>query len=223
MIIAIIPDVHGSHHWEKIIPIQDQFDKIIFFGDYFDAWKNEWPDQILNFCKILKLRKENPKVDILWGNHETSYFLSEHCSGYQPIHDIDIFNILKKNQFHLRASAIYDGFIFSHAGISKEWMKCAGIQNPEEINNLFMEHPNYFRWVGPDGYGDNLNESPLWIRIPSLLKTAIENYDQVVGHSENIKLQWIKSKQNTNILCIDSREHSNLIRLDTQTKQFNLL
>ena len=51
--IISIPDVHGSHKWEivKSIP-QDNYDYIVFHGDYFDSWENDWPDQGENFKAI---------------------------------------------------------------------------------------------------------------------------------------------------------------------------
>ena len=33
--IAIIPDVHGRQFWKDVIPRKDEFEKIIFLGDYF--------------------------------------------------------------------------------------------------------------------------------------------------------------------------------------------
>ena len=43
--ILSVPDVHGSHEWEvvKNLP-KDSYDYIVFHGDYFDSWENEWPD-----------------------------------------------------------------------------------------------------------------------------------------------------------------------------------
>lgn len=43
--ILVMPDVHGSHQWEvvKSIP-KEAYDYIVFIGDYFDTWQNEWPD-----------------------------------------------------------------------------------------------------------------------------------------------------------------------------------
>ena len=221
MKICVIPDVHQSTHWKKVDI--DAVDKVIFLGDYFDCWNNKWPDQLNNFNAIIHLKKKNmDKVDILFGNHDTSYFLNEQCSGYQFNKAMDIEEALKNACQCMQVVAIYDGWLFSHAGVSYRWMKCAGIKSVEEINKLFIEKPDYFRWVGPDAYGDNENEGCLWIRIPSLIKTAVKGYNQVVGHTEASPLRFrTSSYSKTKILCIDSRDHSNIIELNTETGTFD--
>jgi len=218
MKLAIISDIHQSTHWKKIIPRANEFDKIIFLGDYFDCFKNKWPHQMNNFLDIIKFKKNNiEKVDLLWGNHETSYLLDERCSGYQHDHCFDIEEILKKNKDQFEIVSIYDNWIFAHGGISEIWMKCAGIKDINEINQLFKEKPNYFRHVGPDAYGDNPNEGPLWIRPFSLLINAIPEYNQCVGHTEH-KEPMIKQTQSSIIVFSDTREHNYLTIIDTEHK-----
>ena len=220
MKICVIPDIHQSTHWKKVDI--DSVDKVIFLGDYFDCWENKWPDQIDNFKAIIRLKKRNVgKVDVLFGNHDTSYFLNDQCSGYQPDHTIDIEKAIKDARQYMQAVSIYDGWIFSHAGVSYKWMKCAGIKSVAEINQLFNEKPDYFRWVGPNSYGDNENEGCLWIRVPALMRTAVKGYNQVVGHSEMQDLVLRASPYSkAKILCIDSHDHSNIIELNTETGQF---
>jgi predicted MPP superfamily phosphohydrolase len=224
MKICVIPDVHGSHHWEKIVPKKDNYDKIVFMGDYFDEWTNVWPDQMMNFCKILKFKKDYDKVDILWGNHDTSYFLKEHCSGFQPLHKIEICSMLNRNQFHLRSIVEYDGWLFAHGGVSEQWMKKCGIKDIHNINNLFMERPNFFRWVGPNSFGNNLAEGPFWIRPEALIKTAVAGYNQVLGHTElSDSPKSLKSDNDTTLLFIDSNNHDHIIELETTTNDFKLI
>jgi hypothetical protein len=103
-------------------------------------------------------------------------------------------------------------------------MRHAKIENVNEINQLFNERPDFFRWVGPDNYGNNANEGPLWIRPESLYKTSVKGYNQIVGHSEVDSLGYKKSPcSGMNVLCIDSRTHENIILLDTETGEFNIL
>ena len=44
MKITVIPDVHGTHHWEEAKASKD--DRIVFMGDYVDSWDNRQPDQM---------------------------------------------------------------------------------------------------------------------------------------------------------------------------------
>ena len=76
MKITVIPDVHGTHHWEKavITPEAASSDHIVFIGDYVDSWDNMQPDQMENLQAILDFRKSNPdKVTVLMGNHDLAY------------------------------------------------------------------------------------------------------------------------------------------------------
>jgi hypothetical protein len=223
MIVAVIPDVHGTNLWEQIIPLKKQYDKIIILGDLVDNWINKWPDQLENLYRIFKFKRDNPKkVDLLLGNHCTSYILAEHCSGFQPQHEFDIWETYNKNKSLYEIVAIYDNWIFSHAGVSKIWMNLCGIKEPTEINQLFKERPNFFRWVGPNGYGRNNSEGPLWIR-ENLIQCNIENYNQVVGHTELRKDNWPTVLHGINfeeIIYIDTNDHDCFLELDTQTKSY---
>ena len=89
MRILIVPDVHGSHELEraKSFP-EDSYDFIVFLGDYFDSWENEWPDQGENFVRICDFVRENrDRRKMLIGNHDWSYISKGQrggsCSGHQ--------------------------------------------------------------------------------------------------------------------------------------------
>ena len=220
MKIAIITDIHGSTYWRVVMKMVDKFDKIIFLGDYFDAWINRWPEQMNNACDIITFKKSFPqKVDLCWANHDTSYYLDEQCSGYQFEYAIDIKEFFKKHKDQLEIVYIYDEWIFSHAGISAKWMSCAGIKTIEEINMLFKKYPDYFRWVGPDGFGNNPNEGPLWIRPESLITNAVKNYNQVVGHTELQDGPKIISKNKLKFVFTDTRKHNHLTIVNTETNE----
>ena len=72
--IAIISDVHGRQFWKDVIPRKDEFEKIIFLGDYLDPYGFEGISNLNaldNFKEILEFKKENiDKVVLLIGNHK---------------------------------------------------------------------------------------------------------------------------------------------------------
>ena len=220
MKIAIITDIHGTTYWRHAQNIIDQYDKFIFLGDYFDSWIPEWPEQMNNACNIIIFKKQFPdKIDLCWANHDTSYYLNERCSGYQFDHAIEIKDFFNKNKELLNVVYIYNNWIFSHAGLSAEWMFCSGIKDPEEINMLFKKRPNFFRWVGPDGYGNNPNEGPLWIRPESLLNNAIKNYNQAVGHTELKDNPKVIIRNDLKYVFTDTGEHNYFAIVDTKTNE----
>ena len=172
-----------------------------------------------NAEEIISFKKKHPdKVCLCWSNHAVSYFLNERCSGYQWEHALLINQYYCKNKDFFKAVFIFDNWIFSHAGISKYWFKATACKSLKDINQLFNERVDFFRWVGPDSYGNNLNEGPFWIRPPSLLESAYNGYNQVIGHTEELDnpKEYIL-KNNEIIVSIDSKTHDGIIELNTKT------
>ena len=129
--ILSVPDVHGSHEWEvvKTLP-EDSYDFIVFHGDYFDSWENEWPDQGENFKNICDfVRKDTEHRKLLIGNHDWSYLSQsregQNCSGHQSGSIYSEGKITVIRELLLGARDILelafecDGWVFSHAGFSK--------------------------------------------------------------------------------------------------------
>jgi len=221
--IAVICDIHQSIFWKKIIDQKDDYDKIVFLGDEFDSWENTWPFQMNNAQEIISFKKNNPdKVDLCWSNHAISYFLDERCSGYQNIRAVKIKEFYEKYKNLYNAIYVYDNWIFSHGGVSAEWMKCCGIKNINEINQLFIEKPSLFKWVGPDGFGNNANEGPYWIRPEALINNSVADYNQVSGHTENLQPRIVRKLNNIFVFC-DTPEHNYLTVIDTNTDEIEFV
>ena len=219
MKVAVVSDVHQTDYWRKIISQKDDFDKIIFLGDEFDCWDNRWPFQMNNAEDIVSFKKNSPeKVDLCWSNHAISYFLDERCSGYQNEHARDIKDFYNKYQELFNPIYIYDNWIFSHAGVSAKWMTSCGINDINQINQLFTDDPDYFRWIGPDGYGNNANEGPLWIRPDALVNNYVTGYNQVAGHTEYTQPRIIRKADQIFVFC-DTPDHNYLTVLDTRSNE----
>ena len=126
--ILSIPDVHGTHCWEtaKTIP-RENYDYIVFHGDYFDSWENEWPDQGENFTSICSfVREDREHRKLLLGNHDWSYLSGTRngsCSGHQNSRVLQIRNLLTQNLDIIDLAFECDGWVFSHAGFSSTWVK----------------------------------------------------------------------------------------------------
>lgn len=199
MKILAVGDTHGRTNWKQIVA-NNTFDKIIFIGDYFDTHDDISPEQQKNnFKEIIAYKKQNvDNVELLIGNHDFHYLkgISEHYSGYQASQYFDFQELLQeaiKLDF-LKICHIHNNFLFVHAGITKTWCynHDIDISNLESsINELFKYTPQSFCFrVGANFsmYGDDICQSPIWVRPRSLYIDKIDNYIQVVGHTIQDKL-----------------------------------
>lgn len=143
MKVLVIPDVHGTHCWEVAKEKINEVDKVVFLGDYFDSWTNEWPDQGENFKNICEFARANPdKVSLNWGNHDWSYMsgtrFGGNCSGHQHNHIGEIRALLTMNKDILNVATEIDDIVFSHAGFTKTWVK----DMKQHLHMIFDEYPD---------------------------------------------------------------------------------
>ena len=89
---------------------------------------------------------------------------------------------MKKFQICKRVGDIY----CTHAGISKTFLNRFGIaedDNMEDnLNDLFRYKPLSFKFCGTDDAGNDVTQSPIWIRPKSLHEDSIDK-TQIVGHT----------------------------------------
>jgi predicted phosphohydrolase len=210
MKIVALGDTHGRDIWKTIVKIENDFDKFIFIGDYFDTRDDiNASIQIQNFKEILEFKKENPdKVVLLIGNHDFHYLkgCGETYSGYQQYANMDINEVLQPavTSGHLQICYVYDNLIFSHAGLTNTWCETNEIDlyNIEEsVNTTFMKKMEAFRFEygeNLDRSGDDVTQSPIWVRIPSLLKDMVKGFTYIIGHTTIKELHMAN-----NIIAID--------------------
>ena len=195
----VIGDIHGRDIWKSIVA-QENPDRVIFIGDYFDSFNIPGIDQIHNFKEIVEYKKTSGKeVILLVGNHDFHYMnVGETYSGFQPALKFDIGMVLKENMEHLQMAYSFDKFLCTHAGVSSafmdRWFKntwnCDNLV--EKLNETFTYSPFIFRFNGWDPYGDDVVQSPIWIRTRSLLisnrkrgKDSIKGrFIQIIGHTQ---------------------------------------
>jgi hypothetical protein len=199
MKLVAIGDIHGRNIWQQIVE-QEQPNTVVFVGDYFDSHDTPGVDQMYNFKNIIQWKLDNPqcKVIMLVGNHDYHYMpecRNETYSGFQEVLYFEIARLLEENRHHLQMAFKYDDLVFSHAGVSPEFLldNNWGDQDMVEfINDLWYFRPHKFRFAHSeyeysDQYGDNTFQSPLWIRPKSLMKACQDikkTMIQVVGHTE---------------------------------------
>jgi predicted phosphodiesterase len=194
----VLGDTHGRSHWKHIVASENP-DRVIFIGDYFDSFDNTAVEQMHNFKEIIDWKQSGQsEVIILIGNHDYHYMrgVSQYYSGYQSGARPAIEQLLEDNKQHLQMAYGMNGFIFTHAGVSYDWLKIHGYDNESNlidwINDMWKYKPNVFGFAGRDPYGDSTISSPIWIRPYSLQKanrdTLRDQFIQVVGHTTQGKI-----------------------------------
>lgn len=216
MKIIALGDTHGRDIWKQIVKVEEDFDKFIFIGDYFDTREGiDASTQIQNFKEILEFKKANPdKVFLLIGNHDFHYLkgCGETYSGYQQYAAMDINEVLQPavTSGHMQICHVFDEYIFSHAGLTNTWCENNDIDlyNIEEsVNVRFMKNMESFKFEygeNLDRSGDDVTQSPLWVRIPSLFRDMVKGFTYIVGHT-TVKEMHMAS----NIVAIDCLGTSN--------------
>ena len=195
---VILGDTHGRDCWKQIVASESP-DRVIFIGDYFDSFDNTAVEQMHNFQEIIDWKQSGQsEVIMLIGNHDYHYMrgVTQYYSGYQSGARPAIEQLLYENKNHMQMAYGMNGCIFSHAGVSSDWLKIHGYDNESNlidwINDMWKYKPNVFGFAGRDPYGDSNISSPIWIRPHSLQKanrdTLRDQFIQVVGHTTQGKI-----------------------------------
>lgn len=187
----VIGDIHGKSIWQDIVN-KEQADRIIFLGDYVTTHGYETPKQQVNNLKSIFEYAENKRakgieVILLRGNHcmQMLGYDWASCSGWdQELYELLV--PLKQKYLDMTQWIYRDGdIVFSHAGISTEWMEwIAGIKSIDEINDLSPSEIFGFTPCKMSDYcGTSPTQPPTWIRPQTLVEYMPEDITQVVGHT----------------------------------------
>ena len=195
MKIVALGDTHGRVLWKEIIEKEKDADKIVFIGDYFDThYDISVNQQIDNFKEILEFKKNNmDQVVLIIGNHDFHYLneAQEKYSGFQAFRYIDINEVLQPavKSGLVQMCFVHDKYVFTHAGVTKTWCLVNKIRTnhlEEDINNKFHDDASAFRFTMGYNYsqtGNDVTQSPIWVRIPSLFNDHLDDTKYVVGHT----------------------------------------
>jgi hypothetical protein len=209
---VVIGDIHGRSVWKLIVGIEKP-DRVIFIGDYFDSFDIKGVDQLSNFQDIIAFKENNQcEVIMLIGNHDYHYFPEigdVGISGYQHLFAPSIQFVVDDNRKHLQMAYQMGEFLFTHAGVSSDFMNNVfddefgwKVENiATDLNELFKYKPKSFNFGAMcnlklsyylDPTGDNMEQSPIWIRPRSLFKvnhdTLRKQVIQVFGHTQISKI-----------------------------------
>ena len=214
MKLVAIGDIHGRNIWKQIVAKEQDADEFVFVGDYFDSFTVKGPEQINNFLDIIEFKKQSKvPVTLLIGNHDHHYYPGvddSGTSGYQTLLAPSIKYVVNENKQYLQAAYQSGEFVFTHAGLSSEWLddsiKGWNADNVvNKVNELFQYQPGKIAYrsykqvgdqvYGAQGYGNEAFQGPIWIRPSALMnankKTLRKKIIQVVGHTpqDNIDIE----------------------------------
>ena len=181
----VIGDVHGKPFWKSYI--EDDFRDFYFTGDYFDSFNIPFSKQYNNFTEICKTAREDSRIKLCLGNHDFHYLRgvkNEQYSGFQNQNSEIISAVLEENIELLRiVYTTEDNYIISHAGVTAWFLNSIRGKNPEDINGAFNADRNTLKFNGYNIYGDDVTQSPIWVRPGSLQRDPLPGYNQIVGHT----------------------------------------
>ena len=188
--IVVIGDIHGHDSWKKLIELNPDATEFVFIGDYFDSFSVSHTEQIYNYKEIIAWKESTDiKVTMLIGNHDFHYMsdCGGRYGGYNVWHAPEIGELLRETKEHLQVAYQVDEFLFTHAGVSKEWYDTnfpEGGNIPEQINDLWSYDKRSFNHSGMDPFGNWDGEGPMWIRPQALRRNPLnDTIIQVVGHT----------------------------------------
>ena len=220
MKILINPDIHGRVFWKYSIEHKDEFDKIIFLGDYLDAYS---PDLLLkeedNFKEIIQFKKDNPdKVILLLGNHDCHYINDK-------IYEASRYNSFKHNSYQklfldnidlFQLIYIYDKYLFSHAGVYQKWMDLNKLTLKDLLDCDLDELSKSLNWIDYFRGGFYDVGSCIWADIrDSGTEKLLKGYYHIFGHTQ-LKFNLSTSE----LSCLDCRIP---FSLDSETGHINKL
>lgn len=180
--VLAIGDIH-TKIWiiEKVAKVINDYDKVIFCGDYADDFSAS-PQDTLNTWNTLKdlQTKNQGKVELVTGNHDYIYVNDTPSlqSGYNPMTQVLIDAPENKNLkawlAGLPVIIEIDGVTYSHAGIANEW---SGLK---DVNGLWNDM------------------SPIWARPGGSI--TYKDTVQVFGHTPTDTSHEVKH----GVWCIDT-------------------
>lgn len=234
MKILIVPDVHGRKFWRKAKEVIDDYDRIIFLGDYLDPYSDEGinPDMAYTeFMEIIRFKLSYPKkVILLLGNHDLHYYLP----GFIPS---TRYNYLKAGIYHDAFKENKDlftcfkqitsygiKFLFSHAGINKDWLtynkltlsKLLKMSMDELLDQKEYRRGGILEQVPWCRGGDGPHGSPVWADITECRDGGMSKFSkvfQIAGHS--------RVKEPLAVPGIIYTDCQKLLSLDTKTMELN--
>jgi hypothetical protein len=181
-----IGDIHGKPFWKHYL--DKDYTAFYVTGDYFDSHDPSvgFQKQYKNFVEICAAARKDKRIRLCLGNHDYHYLKGvdgEQYSGFQARHSGKIADVLEQNIDLLAIVRVDGDYLISHAGVTNCFLASLGLDDPLEINGAFLKDRRILVFNGENIYGDDVTQSPIWIRPRSLCEDPLAGYNQIVGHT----------------------------------------
>ena len=212
MKILIIPDVHGRDFWMEPCNHIDEFDKVVFLGDYHDPYLHQ-VDQGTSLKRLEEklvpfVEEHKDKVVCLFGNHDGNYLVGDMTNRMDYFNRMKVTHLLER--MNLQLIYTVDGYLFSHAGVLPAWMENHELKL-EDLYKLPFKDPSLLD-VSPYRGGWNKCGSCVWGDVREYNASYhYKGYYQIFGHTQ---LQGPVIDKD--YACLDCRQ---AFVLDTETKE----
>lgn len=219
MQIITIGDLHGSEAWKQVK--QDQWDIIVFIGDYVDSFDYDDSHILENLEKVILFKKKyTDKVVLLLGNHDLAYWFngeSRHlCSGFRRRMLPVLYQLFCQEDYLFQPAFQVDNYLWTHAGVVNRWYmnylrqeaEASDVNLAFTLNRLFRRyylplfHVSYLRG------GNHEDGGIFWAHSTELSDDPLPGYHQVVGHTKtgNGIVSITKSSPGTSVTYVDCLE-----------------
>lgn len=188
MKILIIPDVHGRDFWIEPCSHINEFDKVIFLGDYHDPYpyeisqetsRNRLRDQLLPF-----VLEHQDKVVCLFGNHDGNYLVGEMADRLDFYHREEVAEYM--NKMNIKLIHIEGKYLFSHSGVLPKWLENNNL-TLKDLETLPFNHPALMN-VSPIRGGWSEVGGCVWGDVREYaIREHLPDYYQIFGHTQQVK------------------------------------
>ncbi len=205
MRIIVIPDIHNRIFEAEQIIENENPDKVIFLGDYFDSLDDSM-ETTHQTATWLKDSLENPDRLHLLGNHDLSYLNTDYrCSGFS---EAKLYTIrhAKVDLGKLQMYAWCGNYLCTHAGLSKTFLNHWSDLGDNETNQVtitgFLDNiinKNQKALFNCSNVRGGMDESSgiVWNDYEEFVE--IPNIKQIFGHTHNTNVRKTGSSY-----CIDA-------------------
>jgi hypothetical protein len=209
-----IGDIHGRPFWKHYL--NEDFTAFYCTGDYFDSFNIPFSEQYKNFTGICKAARADNRIKLCLGNHDYHYLSgvkNQQYSGFQSAHYNKISAVLEKNIDLFKIVYVTeDKHIISHAGLTAWFLSSIGGTKPEDVNDAFDKDRNILNFNGYNIYGDDITQSPIWVRPGSLQSDPLRGYNQIVGHTPLRAITEEKLNGGNKLVLIDTHDTESIYR-----------